>query len=134
MQIATSNGNRWPLIWRAERLMPYGTTNDTVRVYQTERLCVIPHRCYRYIRSFRYFAGIFGEFILTARLRENFGNIATPLSRVVIYKSLLQLAMPIEQIPCDIYRKYHFFLHLFFICEFFNRLKCNFSFYKHFIK
>lgn len=39
MQIATSNGNRWPLIWRAERLMPYGTANDSVRVYQTERLC-----------------------------------------------------------------------------------------------
>lgn len=69
MQIATSNGNRWPLIWRAERLMPYGTASDTARVYQTERLCYSAVLPLHAILSL-FLAGVFGEFAL--KPRENF--------------------------------------------------------------
>ena len=81
------HGNR-PLIWRDEWLMPYGTDACIKR-----KDCVIPHQYYRYMRSFLYFAGLFGEFALTARLCENF---ASEISQLLSYRSRVVICKPIS--------------------------------------
>lgn len=69
----------------AERLMPYGTANDTLPCVSNGK--IVPYLCYRYTRSFRYFVPVYSLKWLRSRNCENSASqsVASLCSRYLGY-------------------------------------------------